>query len=90
MTRAKIQPTYPLIHRASTPTLQAYLRMNTAEDDDLKLLRASASHLSDLEKLITRLVRKRRNESTQIRSQVRVTDLGRVQALVCTHATRGI
>ena len=56
--------------------------MNTAEDEDLKLLRASTSHLSDLERLITRLVRKRKNESTEARSQVRVMDMGKVQALV--------
>jgi hypothetical protein len=56
--------------------------MNTAEDEDLKLLRASTSHLSDLERLITRLVRKRKNESTETRSQVRVMDMGKVQALV--------
>jgi hypothetical protein len=56
--------------------------MNTVEDEDLKLLRASTSHLSDLERLITRLVRKRKNESTETRSQVRVMDMGKVQALV--------
>lgn len=56
--------------------------MNTAEDEDLKLLRASTSHLSDLERLITRLVRKRKNESTETRSQVRVMDMGKVYALV--------
>lgn len=56
--------------------------MNTAEDEDLKLLRASTSHLSDLERLITRLVRKRKNESTETRSQVRVMDMGKVHALV--------
>lgn len=56
--------------------------MNSAEDEDLKLLRASTSHLSDLEKLITRLVRKCKNESTETRPQVRVMDMGKVQALV--------
>jgi hypothetical protein len=48
----------------------------------VKLLQASSSHLADLEKLIPRLVRKRRNDSTEIRPQARLIDLGRIQALV--------
>ncbi|KAF1966082.1 hypothetical protein BU23DRAFT_518586 [Bimuria novae-zelandiae CBS 107.79] len=56
--------------------------MNTAEEDDLKLLRASTSNLSDLERLISRLVRKRKNETTEARLLVPLLDLGRVSALI--------
>ena len=80
MTRARL---YPPTHGDQAPaTHLASFKMNTAEDDDLKLLRASASNLSDLERLVTQLVRKRKNEFTGIRPQVRLIDLGRVQALV--------
>lgn len=56
--------------------------MDTGGDDDVKLLRASTSHLADLEKLILRLVRKRTTDSNDARSQVRLIDLGRILALV--------
>ncbi|KAL5390525.1 hypothetical protein DPSP01_001601 [Paraphaeosphaeria sporulosa] len=52
------------------------------DDDDVKLLRASTSNLADLGKLILRLVRKRKNTSNDARSQVRLIDLGRIQALI--------
>ncbi|KAJ4301438.1 hypothetical protein N0V90_003530 [Kalmusia sp. IMI 367209] len=81
MTRtAKIytrSPTNPGI----TSTL-ACLKMNATEDDDLKLLRASISHLSDLEKLILRLIRKSENASSEARPRVRVGDLRRIYTLI--------
>lgn len=55
--------------------------MDAGGDDDVKLLRASTSHLADLEKRILRLVRKQKNESN-VRPQVRVSDMGCIQALV--------
>lgn len=71
----------------SSPTAYYFVRcyrMSTAEDDDLKLQRASASLLSDFEKLLPRLLRKRRNESTsgQVRQQVREVDLYKAFTLV--------
>ncbi|KAF1956014.1 hypothetical protein CC80DRAFT_83737 [Byssothecium circinans] len=56
--------------------------MNTTEDDDLKLIRATASLLSDLEKLLTRILRKRSHDSKNIHQRVREIDLGRISALI--------
>ncbi|KAF2129523.1 hypothetical protein P153DRAFT_385728 [Dothidotthia symphoricarpi CBS 119687] len=58
--------------------------MSTPEDDDLKLQRASASLLSDFEKLLPRLLRKRRNESSsgQVRQQVREVDMNKAFVLI--------
>ncbi|KAF2451503.1 hypothetical protein P171DRAFT_515515 [Karstenula rhodostoma CBS 690.94] len=56
--------------------------MDTGGDEDVKLLRASISHLAGLEKLILRLVRKCKNDSNDVRSQVRLIDLGHIQALI--------
>lgn len=62
--------------------------METAGEDDLKLLRASTSHLSDLEKLILRLTRRRDHNSNKPSPQVRVVDLWRIQGLVRLRCTR--
>jgi hypothetical protein len=61
-------------------------RINTmsGEDDDLKLQRASSALLSDLEKLLPRLVRGRQHGSatSSIRKHVREVDMHRACALV--------
>ncbi|KAF1944354.1 hypothetical protein EJ02DRAFT_510264 [Clathrospora elynae] len=58
--------------------------MSAAEDDDLKLQRASASLLSDFEKLLPRLLRKRQHGTTpgQIRQHVREMDMYRACSLI--------
>jgi len=58
-----------------------YSNMTVTEDDDLKLLRASASHLSDLGKLIPQLLRKRKNDG-QFPLRVREMDMWRIMGLV--------
>lgn len=61
-----------------------YAKMNAAEDDDLKLQRASASALSDLEKLLLRILRKSKNGSAtgDVRQSVKIVDMYRAFALV--------
>ena len=58
----------------------------SGEDDDLKLQRASSALLSDLEDLLPRLIRGRRNGSVAapIRQYVREVDMYRACALVRT------
>jgi hypothetical protein len=58
--------------------------MNAAEDDDLKLQRASASALSDLEKLLLRILWKSKNGSAtgDVRQSVKTVDMYRAFALV--------
>lgn len=56
--------------------------MNTAEDDDLKLLRAAASRLSELEQLLPQLLHKRIHESNVVRERIRANDMYRIFALV--------
>ncbi|KAF2739053.1 hypothetical protein EJ04DRAFT_427615 [Polyplosphaeria fusca] len=58
--------------------------MNAAEDDDLKLLRASATLLTDLEGLLPRILRNSVQGSTadEIHPQVRALDLGKVFARI--------
>jgi len=55
-----------------------------AEDDDLKLQRASTSALLDLEQLIPRLFWKHKNGSItgEVRKSVRIIDLHKAFALV--------
>ena len=56
----------------------------SGEDDDIKLQRASAALLADLEKLLPKLVRGRQNGSTAVprRQFVREVDMYRACALV--------
>ncbi|KAE8829742.1 hypothetical protein HRS9139_06366 [Pyrenophora teres f. teres] len=58
--------------------------MSTGEDDDLKLQRASASLLSDLTKLIPRLLRKRQHGSSSghVRHHVRTADMYKACSLI--------
>ncbi|KAF2473938.1 uncharacterized protein BDR25DRAFT_282062, partial [Lindgomyces ingoldianus] len=57
--------------------------MNAAEDDDLKLQRASAALLSDLQILLPKILRKREHDSTHAgRRRVREIDLQRIFTLV--------
>jgi hypothetical protein len=58
--------------------------MNTGEDDDLKLQRASAYLLSDLETLIPRLLWRSQHGETpgRVRQQAREVDMYRACALV--------
>lgn len=58
--------------------------MSTADDDDLKLQRASVALLSDIRQLLPRLLRKRRHDGKpgQLRQQVRDIDLYKACALV--------
>ncbi|KAF2800113.1 hypothetical protein K505DRAFT_293440 [Melanomma pulvis-pyrius CBS 109.77] len=58
--------------------------MNAAEDDDLKLQRASALALSNLEKLLLRILRKHKHGSTtgEVRSRVRILDMWRAFGLI--------
>ncbi|KAF2645263.1 hypothetical protein P280DRAFT_115775 [Massarina eburnea CBS 473.64] len=51
------------------------------EDDDLKLIRATASLLSDLEKLLSRILKNRDHDSSS-HQRVRDVDLGRIFALI--------
>lgn len=60
--------------------------MNAAEDDDLKLLRASASLLADLEKLLPRILRKRKHDSIEVHQRVREVDMHRVFASVLSRS----
>jgi len=59
--------------------------MNAAEDDDLKLQRASSSLLLDLEDLLPKLLRKKRHDAGpgEVRQQVREIELWRIFGLVC-------
>jgi hypothetical protein len=56
----------------------------SGDDDDLKLQRASSALLSDLEKLLPRLIRGRRcgSATSLVRQHVREVDMYRVCALV--------
>ncbi|KAI5373741.1 hypothetical protein J4E82_007554 [Alternaria postmessia] len=58
--------------------------MSAGEDDDLKLQRASASLLSDFERLLPRLLRKRQHGATlgPLRQHVRATDMHKACSLV--------
>ncbi|XP_014557319.1 hypothetical protein COCVIDRAFT_97412 [Bipolaris victoriae FI3] len=58
--------------------------MSAAEDEDLKLQRASALLLSDLEKLLPRLLRKRQQGSTpgSVRHNVRTADMHKACSLI--------
>ncbi|KAG9193115.1 hypothetical protein G6011_03150 [Alternaria panax] len=58
--------------------------MSAGEDDDLKLQRASASLLSDLERLLPRLLRKRQHGASlaPVRQHVRATDMHKACSLV--------
>jgi hypothetical protein len=58
--------------------------MSAGEDDDLKLQRASASLLSDFERLLPRLLRKRQHGSSPgpVRQYVRITDTYKACTLV--------
>ena len=60
--------------------------MNAGEDDDLKLQRASADLISDLQKLLPRLVRRTQHGETRgrVRQQAREVDMFRACALVCS------
>jgi hypothetical protein len=60
--------------------------MSAGEDDDLKLQRASGALLSDLEKLLPRLVRRRQHGETpgKVRQLAREVDMFRACALVCS------
>jgi hypothetical protein len=60
--------------------------MNTAEDDDVKLLRATASLLTDLGKLLGRIVKVKKNDFREGHQQVRERDMGKVFALVSIHS----
>lgn len=61
-----------------------YLDTMSGEDDDIKLQRASSALLSDLEKLLPKLIRGHRNgpHTSAIRQYVREADMYRVCALV--------
>lgn len=58
--------------------------MSTGEDEDLKLQRASALLLSDLERLLPRLLRKRQHGSAPgpVRHNVRITDMHKACGLI--------
>jgi hypothetical protein len=56
--------------------------MSTAEDDDLKFLRAAASRLSDLGKLFQQILRKPKHDLKGNRHRVRETDMFGIFALV--------
>ncbi|KAF2708780.1 hypothetical protein K504DRAFT_482284 [Pleomassaria siparia CBS 279.74] len=62
--------------------------MNAGEDDDLKLQRASASALSDLEKLLHQILRKPKHEASigegegEVRQSVRVLDMWKATGLI--------
>ena len=59
--------------------------MNTTEDEDIKLQRASASLLSDLQALLDRVLWKLKVENSgygQIHRRVREADLERIISLV--------
>ncbi|KAF2682125.1 hypothetical protein K458DRAFT_342479 [Lentithecium fluviatile CBS 122367] len=57
-------------------------KMSGAEDDDLKFLRAAASRLSDLEKLLHRIMRMPKHDASAIRHQVREIDMFGIFALL--------
>lgn len=65
--------------------LTQHLYTMSGEDDDLKLQRASSALLTDLEKLLPRLVRGRQHGSatSPVRQYVREVDMYRACALVC-------
>jgi hypothetical protein len=60
------------------------LEMNAAEDDDVKLLRASASLLSDLERLLLSLLRRKSSASEvgAVHHHVKEADLHQIIGLV--------
>ncbi|RMZ72517.1 Tubulin-specific chaperone D [Pyrenophora seminiperda CCB06] len=68
----------------SPPPLSNETNMSTGEDDDLKLQRASTSLLSDLTKLIPRLLRKRQHNSSSghVRRHVRTADMHKACSLI--------
>jgi hypothetical protein len=61
-----------------------FLEMNAAEDDDVKLLRASASLLSDLERLLLSLLRRKSSASEvgAVHHHVKEADLHQIIGLV--------
>jgi len=56
--------------------------MSGTEDDDLKFLRVASSRLSDLEKLLQRILRKPKHDPKGIRHRVREIDMFAIFALV--------
>ncbi|KAF2272997.1 uncharacterized protein EI97DRAFT_192089 [Westerdykella ornata] len=54
------------------------MNMNAGEDDDLRLLRSSALLLADIEKLLPRLLRKKRADNYVMRYQVKEVDMRRL------------
>lgn len=74
--------------KTATYTPQLYFSQHcytmSGEDDDLKLQRASSALLSDLEKLLPRLIRGRQHGSatTPVHQHVREVDMYRACALV--------
>jgi tubulin-specific chaperone D len=59
-------------------------KMNAADDDDLKLQRASATLLSDLERQLPKLLWKREHQNglAAVHTGVRETDISRIFTLV--------
>ncbi|ORY09655.1 tubulin folding cofactor D C terminal-domain-containing protein [Clohesyomyces aquaticus] len=64
--------------------VQTFLKMNAADDDDLKLQRASTALLSDLQTLLPKLSPKRKHDgsSGQIHQRVREIDVQRIFTIV--------
>lgn len=60
--------------------------MDTKEDDDLKLLRATASLLADLEELLAQLTHRPKNGSNQVPRQVREMDMYKIMGLVISNS----
>jgi hypothetical protein len=60
-------PPRHLASSSSSHSCQSKTEMSAAEDDDIKLQRASASLLSDFEQLLPRLLRKRKHDSIPAR-----------------------
>ena len=54
--------------------------MNANEDDDIKLQRASASLRTDLQKILSKTLRKR--NTGQVHRKVKATDLAKIFVLV--------
>jgi hypothetical protein len=79
----RVAKTYIHLGYYTTHFIQCINTMS-GEDDDLKLQRASSALLSDLEKLLPRLVRGRQHGSatSSIRKHVREVDMHRACALV--------
>ena len=79
----RIAKTYTYLGYYTTHFIRCINTMS-GEDDDLKLQRASSALLSDLEKLLPKLVRGRQHGSatSSIRKHVREVDMHRACALV--------